>query len=121
MANEIIKLNGNGLNRTFLFLYPITAPITYTGQGSSVKTVVPTPATNLSALAADMLSTPQKNDLDSGAMGFEVVSLRLNDTDLANDSVLIPALQSEYAIKKANFIAMIERTYDRSGDVFNGV
>lgn len=121
MANEIIKLGGNGINREFLFLYPVAPPITYTGQGSQTKTVSPTPSSGLSVLASDMLTVAQKNDLESGDLGFEVVTLRLNDADMANDGVLIPALQSEYTVKKTNFLSMISRTYSRAGENFNGV
>ena len=118
MADEIRKLDGNGVNRNFLFLYPIDPPKTYTVQGGSTNTIVPTPAPT-EGLISDVLTTPEKNALDSGDSGYESISMRLNDADLANDAVLIPQLQAEYALKKAAFLAMIDSQYNRTGDKFD--
>lgn len=121
MAGEIIKLDGNGINRRFIFLYQISPRKTYTVQGGSTNDIVPTPQPEAGSLQSDVLTTQQKNDLDTGDLGYEIVTIRINSTDLADDLVLIPLLQAEYAAKKAAFLASIDLKFARTGDKFDEV
>lgn len=120
MASEITKLDGDGgLNARVLFLYLTLTPNTYPIDGGGMHTVVPTPSTDLPAMAAEILTAAEKAALGAGTAAFEIVTFPISDA-LTNVE-LLAAARALYATKKADFVAREARKYNRAGQRFNEV
>lgn len=118
MANEIIKLGGDGgVNANLLFLYPIVSPITYPDQNSAPITIVPSPSSELTTMELNILTTAEKVSLDGGTLAFERVTMLVADSK--TNAQLLADAQALYALKFAAYIAKLNRAYNRAGQRFN--
>jgi len=120
MANEITKLGGDGgINATLLFIYRNLTAITYQDSLAQTVTVIPTPSSDLPAMAANILTTAEKASLDTGVDAFELVSMPV--IDAMTNVELLAAARALYLTKKAAFVDRLTRTYNRAGQRFNEV
>jgi hypothetical protein len=111
MANEIVALEQNGDDIGVLFLFPIGVPKQIAGAN-----VVPTPSTNLPAVASAVLTAPEKAQLDAGTLAFTTMSFKRNGIAGA---ALLAHVQSVYADALTEFTANYNTRYSLAGNRYS--
>lgn len=89
MSGEIIALEADGEYQTLLYLIPIAVP-----KKIGSANLVPTPSSNLSDLAASIVTPEEKAMLDSGELGFRTVQIFLGKPGLRDDQASLGITES---------------------------
>jgi len=111
MANEIVALEQNGDEINALFLFPIAVPKQVGGTN-----VVPTPSTTLPAIAAAVLTAPEKAELDAGTLAFGIASFKRSGIAAG---ALLARVQAVYAAALTEFTATYSTRYGLAGNRYS--